>query len=98
MRPKPIKGEDLLKIISVALNRGRVIPSSHFRQRMRERNFDMADAITVLDGAKQVRQVWNGKARCWNYDIQGKDIEGEDFTIRIAPGEDVTGIVLVTGF
>ncbi|TAJ93124.1 DUF4258 domain-containing protein [bacterium] len=74
------------------------MPSNHFRQRMQERNFDMIDAIAVLENATQVRPAWNRKARCWNYDIRGEDIEGEDLTIRIAPTEDVTGIVLVTGF
>ena len=54
-RPKPLKAEDVLKIVSAALARGRVYPSNHFRQRMRERNFDINDSIQVLENAGEAR-------------------------------------------
>lgn len=97
-RPKPLKAEDVLKIVSVALARGRVYPSNHIRQRMRERNFDINDAIQVLENAKEARPKWNAKIGAWNYDLYGKDIEGQALTIRIAITEDINGVVLVTGF
>lgn len=58
----------------------------------------MADAIKVLEGAQRVTPTWNDKAQTWNYDIPGRDIEGQDLTIRIAPTDDGAGTVLVTGF
>lgn len=97
-RPKPLKAEDVLKIVSVALARGRVYPSNHIRQRMKERNFDINDAIQVLENAKEARPKWNTKSATWNYDLDGKDIEGEKLTIRVAITEDIHGVVLVTGF
>ena len=97
-RPKPLKAEDVLKIVSVALARGRVYPSQHFRQRMRERSFDINDAVRVLENATEARPKWNTKSATWNYDLYGKDIEGEALTIRIAITEDVNGVILVTGF
>lgn len=97
-RPKPLRADDVLKSVSEALARGRVYPSNHFRQRMRERNFDINDAIRVLENAKEARPKWNAKSGAWNYDLSGRDIQGEKLTIRIAITEDVRGIVLVTGF
>ena len=97
-KPKPLKAEDVLKIVSVALARGRVYPSNHIRQRMKERNFDINDAIRVLENAKEARPKWNAKSAAWNYDLDGKDIEGEKLTIRIAITEDINGVILVTGF
>ncbi len=65
---------------------------------MRERNFDINDAIQVLENAKEARPKWNTKSATWNYDLYGKDIEGQALTIRIAITEDINGVVLVTGF
>jgi hypothetical protein len=98
MRPKPIKDEDISKVVAVALGRGVVAPSKHVRERMRERNFDMNDAIAVLEKPDRIRPRWNDKAECWNYDFRGRDVDGGELTIRIAPTDDETGIVLVTGF
>ena len=56
-KPKPLKAEDVLKIVSVALARGRVYPSNHIRQRMKERNFDINDAIRVLENAKEASKL-----------------------------------------
>ena len=97
-RPKPLKAEDVLKIVSVALARGKVYPSQHFRQRMKERSFDIQDALRVLENATNARPKWNTKSSTWNYDLSGTDIDGEDLTIRIAITEDDNGVVLVTGF
>ena len=97
-KPKPLKAEDVLKIVSVALARGRVYPSNHIRQRMKERNFDINDAIQVLENAREARPKWNTKLAAWNYDLDGKDVEGEKLTIRVAITEDIHGVVLVTGF
>jgi hypothetical protein len=97
-RPKPLKAEEVLRLVSAALARGRVYPSKHFRQRMRERNFNIQDALHVLENAKDARPKWNSEAATWNYDLSGKDIEGEELTIRIAITEDDDGVVLVTGF
>jgi hypothetical protein len=65
---------------------------------MRERNFDMQDTIAVLEGRERIKAVWNDIAGVWNYDVSGQDLNGNDLTIRIAPTDDETGIVLVTGF
>jgi len=65
---------------------------------MKERNFDINDAIRVLENATWVRPKWNVKATAWNYDLPGMDVEGEELTIRIAIALDGKGLILVTGF
>jgi hypothetical protein len=97
-RPKPLSDEDISRIIRNALDRGAVLPSNHFRQRMRQRNFNMQDAIAVLENRSGVKAVWNDTADTWNYDARGHDLDGNELTIRIAPTDDDSGIVLVTGF
>ena len=74
-RPEPLTDEHVLEIISKALGHaGRSLPSRHFRQRMRERNFDMNDALKVLVESRNVKPVWNEKSRSWNYALTGRDI------------------------
>jgi hypothetical protein len=63
---------------------------------MPKRNFDMNDVIKVLDKPEAIKPSWNTKAKTWNYDIKGEDIEGEPLTVRVAVEEDE--LVLVTGF
>jgi hypothetical protein len=65
---------------------------------MRERNFNMQDAVAVLEERRQIKAVWNDIADMWNYDVRGQDLDGNELTIRIVPSDDNTGIVLVTGF
>ena len=98
-RPRPLKNEDVLRIISIAPGPGgKVFPSRHFREQALERNFDIQDAIKVLAEASRVKAVWNTKSSTWNYDIPGRDIEGRKLTVRIAVTEVDDEIVLVTAF
>lgn len=97
-RPAPLKSRDVLDIISSALgSAGAVLPSKHFRERMPERNFDLQDALKVLKEASEAKPKWNTNSKTWNYDLHGKDINGEELTIRIAI-EDGGHVIFVTGF
>jgi hypothetical protein len=61
-------------------------------------HFDMTDAVAVLEAARRIKPVWNTNTGTWNYDVPGKDLDGNELTIRIVPADDHAGIVLVTGF
>ena len=98
-RPEPLKEKDVLRVVSLALERaGRVIPSRHFWERGRKRHFDISDAIKVLTEATEAKTVWNEKSQSWNYDMTGKDMERNELTVRLAITEDQKGVILVTGF
>jgi len=68
------------------------------RDSMPKRSFDMNDVINVLDKATTVRPSWNTNTGTWNYDVKGRDLDGNELTIRIVPNDDDDRIVLVTGF
>ena len=97
-KPKSLDKDQVLKAIRDALGpQGRIFPSRHItRDSMPKRNFDMTDVLNVLSKATTVKPMWNTKTETWNYDIPGRDLDGNELTIRIVPTED--GIVLVTGF
>jgi hypothetical protein len=99
-KPNPLDKDQVLKDIRDALGpKGRIFPSRHItRDSMPKRNFDVNDVINVLEKAATVKPVWNTNTDTWNYAIRGEDLDGNDLTIRIAPTDDQTGIVLVTGF
>ena len=100
-RPEALDAESVLRMISTALNHpmGKLLPSRHFtKDSMPGRHFDMLDTENVLENATRVKPVWNDNNNTWNYDIPGKDIEGRNLTIRIAPGDDPKHVTLVTGF
>ena len=62
-----------------------MLPSNYFRQRMRQRNFDMQDTTAVLEERKQIKAVWNDIDDTWNYNVRGYDLDGNELTIRIVP-------------
>jgi hypothetical protein len=99
-KPKPLDTATVLKAIESALGvGGSVIPTRHISQdSMPKRNFDMQDVVNVLSKATTAKPAWNTKTETWNYDVPGKDLDGNDLTIRIVPTDDLTGVVLVTGF
>ena len=99
-RPKPLDSDHVLQVIRNALGlQGQVLPSRHIvRDSMPKRSFDMNDVINVLDKATTVRPSWNTNTGTWNYDVKGRDLDGNELTIRIVPNDDDDRIVLVTGF
>lgn len=97
--PPFTENEVLDYVIKAVLPGGRLFPSKHFlRERMPGREFDMLDARKVLCECKTVKTLWNDRYGSWNYDLVGKDIEGNELTIRIAIDDETKGIILVTGF
>lgn len=76
-----------------------IIPTDHFKKRGRERDFSVQDALEVLrTGTVTPTPLWNEHTESWNYDIAGRDIEGDVLTIRVAPTSSRSGLILVTAF
>jgi hypothetical protein len=99
-RPVPLAPERVAEIVRQVLDGyGAVIPSAHFGQRGRLRDFTTQDALEILrSGVVVPRPVWNERVGAWNYDIIGVDVEGEPLTVRIAVSPTATTIILVTAF
>lgn len=98
-KPPPLTPAQLARIIREAVGSpGWVSSTSHFRERAKERDFTMHDALVVLEsGSIEARPKWNEGSRTWNYDVHGTDSEGEPLTVRIAV-EGASSIVLITAF
>jgi hypothetical protein len=99
-RPVPLSAGQLASLAqAVIAGSGSLVPTEHFKKRGRERNFSMQDALEVLrTGTVIPAPIWNEKTVSWNYDIGGRDLEGESLTVRVAPMAFHTGLVLVTAF
>jgi hypothetical protein len=96
-RPEHLSPNRVIAAIHRILEEGRVIPTGHIRQRMRQRHFDIQDVMHVLEhGSIHRPPEWNETHHEWNYNIEGTDIEGEALTIRVAISEDI--LTLITGF
>jgi hypothetical protein len=97
VRPVPLAPERVAEIVrQVLAGYGAVIPSVHFGQRGRLRDFTTQDALEILrSGAVVPRPVWNERVGPWNFGI---DVEEEPLTVRIAVSPTATTIILVTAF
>lgn len=99
-RPSPLAPEEVARLIrSILEQSGPIVPTRHFLEQGRERNFDIQDAMEVLRTfASNPRAVWNDRHEAWNYDVEGSDLEGEPLTVRVAFSQSRTKLILVTGF
>lgn len=93
---KPLRvGEALLKARRI-LNEGAVILRPHLKDRMKERRFDMQDIIHCFEtGRINKSPEWNKNFQCWEYVVDGKDLEGDNLSIVFAFEED--DLILITG-
>src|SRR6266508_2744340 len=77
-KPPPLSPTDVTSAIRRILEEGRVIPTRHIRQGMRQCNFDIQEVMQVLEHERVTRHPeWNENHHEWNYDIEGADIEGD---------------------
>jgi hypothetical protein len=99
-RPAPITAGQIATLAQAVLSgAGSLSPTEHFKKRGRERDFTVQDAVEVLRTGTVIQYpIWNEKTASWNYDIAGRDIEGECLTVRVAPTASQRGLVLVTAF
>jgi Domain of unknown function (DUF4258) len=94
---QPLSPTDVIAAIQRIVEEGDVIPSIHIKQRMRARNFSMEDVFQVLETGRLWKPPqWNATYKNWEYDIEGRDIEGDPLTIRVAIDDDE--LTLITGF
>jgi len=70
--------------------------SGHGGTRGLQRNFDINDAIYILENGVITDARYNEKARGWTYSVPGEDLDGDELTLVIA-FEDEDIVVIVTG-
>lgn len=98
-RPLPLSNRAALQIARGLLNCGQIRISSHLRQRMKERHFDMQDVLQVIEtGSIVKRPEWNEDFGEYNYFIGGQDLNGHQLTLKVAISADADVLTLITGY
>jgi len=75
-----ISVQALRYIVREALSsEGAILPDPHCFSHMKDRNFELEDIITILDGGNYHRYPasWDEKHREWIYSVVGEDLEGK---------------------
>ncbi len=89
---------EALKLIKVIVATGSIIPTSHLRQRMREKNFDMQDVLCAIKNGNIHREAEpHPQSGRWIYSIEGKTIDGQKLRVEIDIGDDKEQAVILTG-
>lgn len=89
---------EALKVIRNILKNGAIIPSSHVRERMLQRDFDMQDILQVIKtGAIYTEPEIHTKTGRWTYKVEGKTIDGDKLDIVIDIDDKDKCIKILTG-
>jgi Domain of unknown function (DUF4258) len=64
--------------------RGLVL-THHARQKMQERGISLDDLVSVLTrGTLGSKPEWNTRAGTWQYQVAGRDCDGDPLTVHVA--------------
>lgn len=78
---------------------GQLTWKPHFKKRMEQRNISIRDVLNAIDTGKISKSPeWNDEHSEYNYFITGKDIEGEELTIKIAISDNEEMTILITSY
>lgn len=98
-KPPPLSNRAALQIARSLLDSGRIRISSHVRQRMKERHFDIQDVLHIIEtGSILKRPEWNEDFEEYNYFIGGQDLTGHQLTIKVAISAKADLLALITGY
>lgn len=99
-RPVKLEKTEVLKKISKALKDGRVSPTLHAEERMRERNISWFEIKAALESGynERVKDSYRSEFGCWTYSIPHDLIlsESEKRRLRIPVAFDSDGTLVVT--
>lgn len=89
---------EALKIIKGIVKTGSLVLTSHIKENMIKRNFDMQDVVCALQNGNIYREPEpHPKTGRWIYSIDGKTIDGEKIRIEVDISDDKEKVILVTG-
>lgn len=89
---------EALKLIRKIVRSGAVIPSSHVKLRMLQRNFDMQDVVAVLkNGAIYDEPEIHPKTGRWTYTVEGKTLDGKRLHVCTDMHEKENKMIILTG-
>lgn len=80
---------EALKILKQHLNDGKILPSKHFRERLRERNLSMQDVLCAIKKGRITEEPeLDIKIGNWKYRVRGKTVDENPIIVVAAINED----------
>jgi hypothetical protein len=92
---KPVEAAKLAG--NILAEGGPVIPTTHAKQRMRQREFTLQDVVFVLEHGSYGPGYWNAEQGNYDVTIKGYDVDGEELKVQIGLDASARTIVIVTG-
>ena len=87
-----------LRIIKGIVQNGSLVPTTHIREQMLRRNFDMQDVICSLQNGNIYREPEpHPKTGRWIYSIEGKTVDEVKIRIEVDISDDKEKVILITG-
>jgi hypothetical protein len=93
----PLPANLVLDIVRRCTTDGQLTWKPHFKKRMEQRRISISDVLNTIDTGRISKPAeWNDEHGEYNYFITGKDIEGEELTLKIAIADDEEMTFLIT--
>jgi hypothetical protein len=84
----------LKEIIAAIIADGRVIISSHAKQRMIERGYSLQDVFYILEEGALAASLYDESRRNWRYTFEGEDLDGDSGTVVAVIEESLKCIII----
>ena len=95
----PLPDKLVLDIVKRCTTDGQLTWKPHFKKRMEQRHISIGDVLNAIDtGRISKSPEWNDEHAEYNYYITGRDIEGEELTIKIAISDNEEMTILITPY
>jgi hypothetical protein len=89
---------EALKITREIIVKGSIVPTSHLRQRMKERDFDMQDVLYCLNTGRIIREPEkHEKTEKWIYTVEGTTVEGKKMKVPVNIDKENNRLTILTG-
>ena len=95
----PLPANLVLDIVRRCTTDGHLTWKPHFKKRIEQRRISISDVLHSIDtGRISKPPEWNDEHKEYNYFITGKDIEGEELTLKIGISDDEETTILITPY
>jgi len=96
MRARPVKVQDVLKVVRAHLDSGTYLDTRHAFERKHERGITRPEVIFVLKNGyhEKKKDQFEVRYKSWSYAIRGKTVDGRE--LRVIISFDEMGMLLIT--
>ncbi len=84
----------LKEIIAAIIADGRVIISSHAKQKMIERGYSLQDVFSILERGVLASSLYDESRRNWRYTFEDEDLDGDLGAVVVVIEEQLQCVVM----